>query len=597
MPTILHRLHRWAEADPRDTAHRFKVDGQWTDISADELWNRVYHLALFLRARGFGPGDITAILSPNNHPWVVLELASLLAGGCSGGLYPNSTVRDIHYILNQTESKVLGVKNREFFDKVLGEERDQAIPASVQIVLVLTNEEVPHPGAIGFTHALAEGERLARDPRSPSSQDLLNALDPQAGAFLIFTSGTTGNPKGAVLTHDNLAYGGEIASRNWDLPWKKGDLFSFLPLCHVAEKVQNLGVGITQRYRVTFATTFEGVAKELPEVNPSLLLSVPRLWEKMMEAVLEQVQVAPEPRKRLMKWALEVGERVAAAKYTGNKPNPADIVQWLVADRLVLSKIRAALGLPRPHSIASGAASLPAHVSKWFRSIGLEILEVYGQTESTALITMTERGVESAGTVGRPVRGTEFKLAEDGEILTRGRHVFKEYYKDAEQTRATLEDGWLKTGDLAEYTPEGLVRIRGRKKEIMKSSGGKMVAPVPIEERLKVSSLISQACMVGDGRKYFSAILTLAEPVLKKLEAQGVLKQDPDLIRDAEILKQVEEVVDGVNQELAPYERIKKFAVLNREFSIGENEMTPTLKMKRAVIEQKFKDIIDHFYL
>jgi long-chain acyl-CoA synthetase len=235
-------------------------------------------------------------------------------------------------------------------------------------------------------------------------------------------------------------------------------------------------------------------------------------------------------------------------------------------------------------------------VAKWFRSLQLEILEDYGQTESTGVICMTIPGKECAGTVGTPVPGLEFKLAEDGEILTRGKHVFVGYFKDEAATRATLEEGWLHTGDLGEWTESKMIRIRGRKKEIMKTSGGKMVAPLPIEERIKTAEIVSQVCMVGDNRKYFSAIVTLVEPVILELQKQKNAITSEGIVTDSSVLKKVEAEVKRVNAELASFEQIKRFTVLGREFSIAEGEMTPTLKMKRSVIESRFKEVIDSMY-
>jgi long-chain acyl-CoA synthetase len=245
--------------------------------------------------------------------------------------------------------------------------------------------------------------------------------------------------------------------------------------------------------------------------------------------------------------------------------------------------------------LASGAAALPAHISRWFRSLQLEILEDYGQTESTGVICMTEPGVESAGTVGKPVPGIEVKLAEDEEILCRGRNVFKGYYKNEAETASALQGGWLYTGDLAEYDDRGLMRIKGRKKEVLKTSGGKMVAPLPIEEALKAAPIIGQVSVVGDGRKYLSALITLSESALHDLQGKkGVL--DDRVISDPEVIGQVKKYVDAVNTNLSGFEQIKRFTVLSKEFSIADGEMTPTLKMKRNVVESRYKDLIDRMY-
>jgi len=592
--TLLHRLASWAQEAPVSVAQRHKKDGAWRDITASELRDRVYQLALFLQARGFTSADVSAIFAPNSPEWVQVELAATLLGGKSAGLYPNSNPKDIRYILEHTRAKVLTVKNEEFFKKVISAEGH--LPDGVELVLVMEGEGAIHPLAVGLSAAFVEGQRLAKAKGHKGFEALLNALDPLAPSFLIYTSGTTGAPKGAMLSQDNLCFTADRVIDFWEMP-ETGSLFSFLPLCHVAEKFQNLGVGISRRYMVSFATQFEKVAEELTEVQPTLLLSVPRLWEKMMEGVLAKVAHAPLPRRKLAEWALHAGARLAEKKYGGRLPSPRDLAEYAAANRLVLSKIRHALGLARADALASGAAALPSQVARWFRSVGLEIREDFGQTETTGVICMTQKGVESAGTVGRPVTGLEVKLAEDGEILTRGRHVFLGYFKDPKATEAAFKDGWLCTGDLGEIDSRGLMRIRGRKKEILKTSGGKMVAPLPIEERIKGGApAISQICMVGDGRKFLSALVTLTETALAEIRARDAALLEGLTVEDGETVQRIREAIDAVNADLASYEQVKRFAVLPRDFSVVEDEMTLTLKMKRAVIEKHYSNVIDRLY-
>lgn len=595
MSTVLHRLDQWANESPEAPAQRYKSQGEWKALTARDFRDRVHHLALFLESKGFDAGQIGAILSYNCPQWVHTELAALLVGGKSAGLYPNSTAKDIQYILKHTEATLLSVQNKENFQKISGEQGEVAIPDSVRWILVFDGDTSISPKAISYEEALAEGRALAQRPGAKTYADYLAKIDPRAGAFLIYTSGTTGNPKGAILSHDNLAYTSDIGVKYWGLPFARDTMFSFLPLCHIAEKLQNVGVGITVRSTVSFCSKFENASVELPEVQPTLLLCVPRLWEKMMEGVMAKVRGGKGAKKKLAEWALAVGARVAEAKYAKRAPSPLDALQLKLADKLVLGKVRAALGLGKAELLASGAAALAPHISTWFRALGLEILEDFGQTESTGVICMTEPGVESAGTVGKPVPGVEFKLAEDGEILTRGRHVFVGYHKDEAATAAALEDGWLHTGDLGEWNERGQLKIRGRKKEILKTSGGKMIAPLPIEEKLKAAEIISQVCMVGDGRKYLSALITLTESKLAELKSQGALSGDT-AITSPEVVGQVKAHIDALNAELASFEQIKKFAVLGREFSVQDGEMTPTLKMKRNVIEQRFRGIIDQMY-
>ncbi len=594
-PTILHRLKEWADARPNSPAQGYKKGEQWRMLTAREYCDRVHHLALFFESKGITKDDIGTIFAYNSPEWVHADLAMLLLGGKSAGLYPNSTSKDVLYILNHTESRLLSVQNAEYFQKLTAGEQAIEIPERIEMILVFDGDCSISPKAISYEAAIAEGRRIAESGKGRSLQQMLDALDPMAAAFMIYTSGTTGNPKGALLSHDNMVYTADRIRDYWRLP-EEGRLFSFLPLCHIAEKLQNIGAGITMQYQVSFATKFEKVSTELAEVEPTLLLSVPRLWEKMVEGVRAKLEKAPPARRKLAEWAMATGTRCSEIQLAGRPLPILDLAQLKLADKLVLGKVRKALGLGQALTLASGAAALPAYVSKWFRSIGLEILEDYGQTETTGVVCMTEPGVDSAGTVGKPVPGMEFKLAEDGEMLTRGRHVFIGYYKDEEGTKATFdEEGWLLTGDLADITSRGLVKIRGRKKEVMKTSGGKMIAPLPIEEKIKVHPMVSQVCLVGDNRKFISALVTLGEGTLAELKERPS-GSDGRVVSDQAIVGAVRSHVDSVNSELANFEQVKKITILAQEFSIEAGEMTPTLKMKRNIIETRYKDLIDQMY-
>ncbi|MBI2520190.1 MAG: AMP-binding protein [Bdellovibrio sp.] len=577
MDTVLHRLKSWADEHPEDIAQRYKQKGEWCNITAKEYCQRVFWLAIFLQSKGFNASDVGAILSYNCPEWVHLDLAPLLLGGKSAGLYPNASFNDISYVLKDTQCKLLSLQNKLYFDKAT-HQGQVPLPSHIKIVLVFEGDASFCAQGVSYAQALEEGKKLAE---SLQLQDYLDRLDPKHGAFLIYTSGTTGNPKGALLSHDNLAYASSIAMPVWGITKRMGNTFSFLPLCHIAEKIQNIGAGLTCQLRVDYCSGFENIAAELGEVRPVLLLSVPRLWEKMVEGVRQKLSTATGLKKVLAEWAIQTGQRVAQKKYRGQALSLFDEWQLFFANRLVLSKIKKAMGLDQVKLAASGAASLPAYVANWFAGLGINILEVYGQTESTGLISMTRPGVDSAGTVGLPVPNTDFKIMEDGEICTKGRHVFLGYYNKAEATNETIIDGWLHSGDLGKMDEKGLLKIVGRKKEIMKSSGGKMVAPVPIEDKIKTSPWVAQACMVGDGRKYFSMLLTLPEGV----------KLNPEV--EQAINKKIEEV----NQELAGYEQIKYCKILANDFSIERGEMTPTMKMKRAAIEKNYKSDIDSMYM
>jgi long-chain acyl-CoA synthetase len=323
MSTVLHRLEQWANESPEAPAQRYKSQGEWKTLTAREYRDRVHHIALFLESKGFDASQVGAILSYNCPQWVHVDLAALLVGGKSAGLYPNSTAKDIQYILTHTEATLLSVQNKDYFQKISGEKGEYSVPDSVKWILVFDGDTSISPKAISYEQALAEGRALAGQPGAKTFADYLAKIDPRAGAFLIYTSGTTGNPKGAMLSHDNLAYTADIAVKYWNLPFARGSMFSFLPLCHIAEKLQCVGAGLTQRYTVNFCSKFENVSLELPQVQPTLLLCVPRLWEKMMEGVMAKVRGGKGAKKKLAEWALAVGARVAEAKYAQRAPCPA----------------------------------------------------------------------------------------------------------------------------------------------------------------------------------------------------------------------------------------------------------------------------------
>lgn len=590
--TLIDLLANWADEAPQAVAQTYKVNGIRQNITAKEYAERVYWLALYLQSMGIGKDDVGVILAYNSPQWVHSELATILAGGKSAGVYPNSNQKDIQYILDHTQARLISVQNREYFDKI---PQDSEALQRAAVILVFDGDVSFSSKAVGYDAAVQEGKRLATQEGAHSFREMIQGLDPDDGAFIIYTSGTTGAPKGVMTSHDNIIFTMEQLKDRVHF----GDFLStisFLPLCHIAEKLQNVGGGLVLRATVNFVPSFDSVSKELVEVQPTLLLSVPRLWEKMMEGADRKVDQSKGLRKKLAKWALKTGAKHADAKLHDRKIGTFQKLKFKFADKLVLSKARHAMGLSRCEVPASGAAALPAHVARWFRSVGLFLVEDYGQSESTGVICLTDPDRDQAGTVGRPVAGIEFKIAEDGEILTQGRHVFKGYYKNEAATASTLVDGWLLTGDLGELDSEGLVRIKGRKKELMKTSGGKYVAPLPIEEEIKVSPLISQVCLVGDGRKFISALITLNEEKLNELKTLHPEFMEGAVIQDSAVIAEVQKLVNQTNSGLSSYEQIKKFAVLSKEFSIDSNEMTPTLKMKRNIIEANYKGIIDGFY-
>lgn len=589
MPTVLHRLWSWAESSPDQVAQGVKRDGGWTTLSVKEFADRVLGLAIYLESRGFTKSDIGAIYSFNRPEWVQADLAIMLLGAKSVGVYPNASPNELSFVLEDVQAKVWVVQNENYYRKIEKALGEKFATLSPEVILVIEGEATFSAKAVPFSDAVQEGQdRIGRK----NVRHYLAEVLPSTPAFLVYTSGTTGNPKGAILSHDNLVFAADIGMKTLQLEPEDGQLFSFLPLCHVAERLQNVGVGISGRYPVYYATSFDQLSQELPEVEPSLLLCVPRVWEKMMEGVENKLKKESGLKQKLVQQAFKTGQEVLELQERGITIPFELEMQWKLMDRLVFRKIKKALGLGKIKRAASGAAAFAPSVDRWFRAIGIEILATYGQTESTGLITFNQPGVLGVGTVGSPMPDTEVKIASDGEIMVRGRQVFQGYYKNNAATKDTLEDdGWLHTGDLGEFNEKGQLQIRGRKKEIMKSSGGKMVAPAVIENKLKESPLISQACLVGDGKKYFSALITVPEDVRARTK-----QVESGMIMDPEILAAIKKYVDQVNAGLSSYEQVKKFKVLGKEFSVDAGEMTPTLKMKRNVIEKNYAPVIESLY-
>jgi long-chain acyl-CoA synthetase len=571
--TLIHRLFDWAKDAPNDIAQTYKDNnGQRHSITAYEYALQTWAVGQFLKDAGIGKGDVSLILSYNCPAWATADLAAGLAGAMSAGLYPNSSFQDIQHIFNLTQGKVLFLQNKSYWQKAtnLGV---TPLPASLQKIVTFDNDTSFDKRAIGWRDII---EKYRPQFNLQQARAQLDKLDPHAAAFIIFTSGTTGQPKGSMLSHDNMVFSVDRVKDAWKLTDEKASTFSFLPLCHIAEKMQNLCACLTYRYRADFCSSFDKMPQELLEVRPTLLLAVPRLWEKMMEGVNKKISESKGIKKNLALWALSTGNEYVRTA------NPSAIlkIKYNLAKKLVLNKIRQAIGLDRTTRAASGAAALHPSVVYWFRALGINILEVYGQTESTGVICITPDDMDCAGTVGPPFPGIHVELAADGEILTSGRSIFKGYLNNPSATAEVIRNGVLHTGDLGKQDEKGRIKIIGRKKEIMKTSGGKMIAPVPIEERMKECGMLSQACMVGEGRKFFSMVVTLAE----------------GLQADSDLRKKLDAHKEEVNRQLASFEQIKYVAILPRDFTIEHGELTPTMKVKRAMVERNFSKEIDAIY-
>jgi long-chain acyl-CoA synthetase len=572
-------------------ALRYKKDGIWREYTWDDYYDHVEKVAGGLAKLGIGPLDKVCLLSTNCPEWLFISLAVQSLGAYLVPVYPSNTPEQVKYLVEHSEAKLLFVQDPDQLSKTDGWRNELN---KLEKTILLFNE--PPAGVMKYDELI----RLGTEKQNKSSGFLkqqIEKLTPDSPVGIIYTSGTTGPPKGAILTQKNIVF--EITSlmTRYDTAYEE-ETISFLPLSHIAEQVVTIYVGIILANIVSFAQSLETIRDDLIEVRPTLFFSVPRLYEKVYSGILETVSESSFIKKSLFNWAVRVGEKTRIYR-NSNKQMPFILgKKWAVANKLVFSTIRQKLGLDRTNFFASGAAPLSAEVSRFFGTMGIDILEVFGQTECTGVCNSTLMGKTVPGAVGPPVPGCEVTIAEDGEIVTRGDNVFSGYWKDKDTTDEVLKDGWLYTGDIGYFDEDGYIHITDRKKDIIITAGGKNVTPQNIETQLKSYQGISQAVVIGDKRKHLTCLFTLDMDGLSKLCSQlGIaVMSTAEAIHNQSIIGKFQEYVDKVNSELASFETIKYFRILPHDFSVESGELTPTLKIKRQVINKKYQEIIDSMY-
>jgi long-chain acyl-CoA synthetase len=583
----------YAAVDTHDKAEHllYKKDGAWRAISSAGFRQTVEELSLGLRALGVEPGDRVAILAENRPEWAFADLATLTAAAVDVPIYASSTPAQVLYILSDSGAKVVFVSSAAQESKV-AEVRTQA-PA-LRHVIRMTEE--PAPGALSLAEVRQKGRpALAADPGAVRARS--GSVGPDELATIIYTSGTTGEPKGVMLSHANIVSNVDAAIAAFPVFGPEDVALSFLPLCHIFERMAGYYMMLSRGVTIAYAESVEAVPANMSEVRPTVMCSVPRLYEKMHARIQEKVAADPPLRQRIFRWALGVGLQAFRHRVRKTKPPAGLRLKRAVADRLVFAKIKQRVG-GRLKIFVSGGAPLSREIAEFFGAAGLLILEGYGLTETSPVITVNRPRDFRPGTVGRPLDGVEVKIAPDGEILTRGPHVMKGYYnKPAATAEAIDKDGWFHTGDVG-FLEDGFLTITDRKKDIIVTSGGKNIAPQPIEGALKQSPLIAEAVMIGNKRNFPSALVVPKFAALEKwAAARGIVFRDrEDLVRRPEIVAHYEEAVKAATGGLAKFEQIKKIALLPREFSLEGGELTPTLKVKRRVVEQKYKEMIDRMY-
>ena len=604
LDTICARLFDQAGKRPDQAAYFVKQDGEWQPTSWKEYGAEVRKATRALLAIGFEPGQTVCILGFNRPEWVVMDLAGMCAGGAPAGIYTTCSPEEVRYIAAHADAPVILVENAEQWRK-LDTERGN-LPSLKHVVLMRDGGDVassregagdgPYRGSPEEFETRGWEEFLALGDDVPDAKvdERLEALEPDGLATLIYTSGTTGPPKGVMLSHQNLAWTADKA-RDLIGGTPEDSALSYLPLSHIAEQMFTIHGALTSGYPVYFAESIDKVPDNLKEVQPRVFFGVPRIWEKFHAGVSGKLGQATGVKKWLAGWAMEVGHRVHAGRQEGQEPGGWLGFQYGLADKLIYSKVKPAIGLGNARVCVSGAAPISREVLEFFTGLDIVVLEVYGQSEDTGPTTFNRPDRFKLGTVGPALEGVEVKIADDGEILVKGPNVFLGYYKEEAATAETLKDGWLYSGDLGAFDEKGFLNITGRKKDIIITAGGKNVTPKNIEGSLKNHFLINEAVVIGDRRKYLSALVTLDPEALAKFAEGGDSNGTPAHETKA-VLDEIQKAVDETNTHFARVEQIKKFKVLPRNLTIEDGELTPTLKVKRNVVNEKYADQIAGFY-
>lgn len=586
--SIPRRLFNQAEQRPDAPAHHSKKAGVYRPKSYRELANEVKRLGKAFIALDQKPGFTVCILGFNRTEWVAFDVAAMSVGGVPAGIYTTCSPEEVQYIIHHAESQIVLLENKIQFDKV--EKKLAELPHLKHIVMMPGAEKIDHPLVTTYEAFLDKGANVTEK----AFFERLDALEPQGLATLIYTSGTTGPPKGVMLSHYNLIWTADSCRRL--VGGQPGDVsLSYLPLSHIAEQMFSIHGAITMGGSLYFAESIEKVPENLKEVQPTLFFGVPRIWEKFHTGVAGKLKEATGAKKALVEWAMDVAREVNTGKMRGQEPSGIQALQYKLAQKLVFQKLKTAIGMSRAKACVSGAAPIAKDVLEFFLGLDLIVSEVYGQSEDTGPTSFNVPGNVKLGSVGTALEGVDVKIAEDGEILVKGPNVFLGYYKEPAATAETLQDGWLHSGDLGKFDSEKFLWITGRKKEIIITAGGKNISPKNIEESLKSTSPIADAVVIGDRRKFLSALIVV-DPV-----AAGEITGSPgaslDSIRtNPAVIAAVQKGVDEANKTLARVETIKKFHITHRPFTIEDGELTPTLKIKRRVVHQNFAADIDKMY-
>lgn len=590
--TLVDIWNNRVQRTPHTLAFQALVDGKWRDHTWYELGQQVRRIASGFRSIGMVTGDKVALLSSTRLEWIMVDFGALSAGSTITTIYPSNTPKQCAYILNNSESQAIVVENQTQLDKIIAVRADLRHLQHIIIIDGETSDEVT-----SLSDLEARGAHW--DTENPGALDkIVEELSPADLACLIYTSGTTGDPKGVMLDHDGfvqVALAVEADSGDWLTPAEKQYLF--LPLAHVYGKIMEL-IAVHLGVPTAINGDINGILPGLEATRPTFMAAVPRVFEKAYNSVLHKAKSAGDRKYKVFQWAVGVGREVSQLRQRQQEPTGWLYVKYRIADRLVFSKVQGAFG-GRMRFFGSGGAPLSQEIAEFFHAAGMLILEGYGMTETSAISTANRPEDFRFGSVGKTGDDLNIKIASDGEILIKGPTVMRGYYKMPEVTAESLVDGWMHTGDIGRFDDDGFLYITDRKKNIIVTSGGKNIAPQKIENMIKAQcEFISQALLHGDRRNFCTALITIDEETTEVWAKQHGLSYNSyaELAALPKVRDLVAAAVEQVNDRLASYESIKNFAILDHDLTIDNDELTPSMKVRRRVVEDRHKAVLDGFY-
>ncbi len=570
-----------------------KVDGKYRPITYAEYRRNVELFALGLTSFGMKRGDRISIVSENRPEWIVADMALVALGIVNVPIYPTLTPKQIEFIYNDAGVRLAIVSNQFQLNKILRIRQD--IKGYEKTIVMSEKGITPDEKVYSFSHIYNLGKEYEK-AHSGFFMESLSKSKPDDLLTFIYTSGTTGNPKGVMLTHNNLV--SNIKASADVIPFGETDvLLSFLPLCHSFERMAGYYTAMACGATVAYAESVETVRDNLMEVSPTIVTTVPRLFERIYNRMMKQIDSAPPIRQKIFHWAVGIGKGMAIAKRKGSVP-PGLKIQHALASKLVYSKLKQRTG-GKIRFFVSGGAALPKMLGEFFEAVGIQIIEGYGLTETSPVLCVNRLDDYKFGTVGKPIPGVEIKIAEDGEILARGPNIMKGYYHSPKATEEAIDKrGWFHTGDIGQFDEQGHLMITDRKKHLFVSSGGKNIAPQPIENLFLASKFIDQFVLIGDGRMFLTALIVPEFDVLKEYARQNgiTFQSDPDLAVHDSVKEMYRKEIDQIQRDLPAFERVRRFELLKGPLTVENGEITPTMKVKRKVVEEKYAGVIEKMY-